>query len=385
MRHSVVITSLEEDLRGIGLLREDSQLKPAPKGDPSSNAAAKGRNVGALSDDPKEDGEDETDEAPDHKGKVPHTIPAGPAPKAMKGEGIAGMPDKVRGKGGSKGSGTPMSPPEPGPSKGGKTAPSSPQQPGPSEDVETDEEEVEGDEPQAGSGALSVQETIARIRERSTGSSKAADLIQDVYGILDGIDKSQRTESAKAFANMSIIAEMLKGGFEAYAESLEDEELAEAANALNRLSEDAAEVASAIESEDDLDDEAVETEFRTQMEALVTGLDLYSDLVESDENVEAEVQAEGDDDSDDDDDDDDDDDKKKSKDKDDSDSEGDGKPPWMKKKEEGLPGSVLVRKGKGATRPSTGAGSAVRSTPGMRLNMSKAEAYLPFGKKGMKK
>lgn len=370
-RHPVVITSLEEDLKGMGLLQEDGQLKTAPKGDPSSNSAAKGRNVGSLSDDPKEKGEDETDEAPDHKGKVPHTIPAGASPKPMKGEAISGMPDKVRGAGGGGSKESPSSPEMGRGVKGGKESPSSP--------VTT---KSEGEEK---SGALSVQETIARIRDRAVGSQRSADLLQDVYGILEGIDQSHRSEAAKAFANVAIIAEMLKGGFEQYAETYEDEELGNAAEALNRLSEDAAEVARLIESDEELDDDAVDTEFRTEMEALMTGLELYTDIVDQDSNVEAEVQAEADDDEEDDKDDDKDDD---SKDDDDGDDEKSSKKPaflMKNKKEEGLPGSVLVKKGKGSTRPTAGAGSAVRSTPGMRLNMSKQEGYLPFGKKAMKK
>lgn len=362
-RHPVVLTSLEEDFKRLGLLSEDNsdaapQHKPAPKGDPSTNSATKSRNVGDLSDNPSNKGGDEHD-APSgipHAGKPKSkTNPAGPEPKPMKAEAKDDEDEDEE-----------------------------------DDDKKKDEEDEEANESIAGSVAVSG--VISRLRGGApvveSNREKVAALIASVNDIMESIDGSRRSESVKAFANVSIIAEMLRQGYATYAESYEDSELGEAAEALGLMSEEAAEIARALESGEDLDGDAVEEEFRNQMDALLSGLDLYSDIVESDdseeseESEESETVAEESDDDDKDDKDDEDDEDEKSDDEDDE--KKDKKPDFFKKKEEGKGprfGTANI-KGSKPMQAASGAGAAI-SKP--RLNMSKNEAYLPFGKKPAKK
>lgn len=369
-RHPIVLSSLEEDFKRLGLLAEDDQMKAAPSGEPATNKASKSRNVGAMTDEPSNTGEDPTVDMPGapHGGKKSKTNPAGPEAKPFKVEAIKGMPDKRR-------------------AVEAADADDDDDDDSDDDDKEKAKKDDDKDESVDLAGANSVNEKVGKLRGRQDeGKSydRVSKLIENVNEIMESLDNSRRNESVKAFANVSIIAEMLRRGFANFAESTEDGELGEASEALGLLAEEAAEIARAIEAEEDLDGEKVEEEFRSQMDALLNGLDFYSSLMESTdedgEPVEEEEQVEASDDDDDDDDDDSDDD---DSDDDDDDDKDDKKPAFLKKgKDEGrLPGSVLVKKTKGA---SSGAGSAVKNTPGMRLNMSRqSEAYMPFGKKAM--
>lgn len=312
-RRQVVVSSLEEDLKALGLLKEEGPEKPGPKGEPTSSAAAPGRNVGALSDNPKEKGEDPTDKQEPHAGAVPpkKDLPVTPGAQA---ESIKGMLDKVRA-GGTVGKAKPAH--------------------------------------------ESLRDAVANVRSQSN-RNHVESLLKDVANIIEGIDNSHRDDSVKAFANMSIISDMLYRGYDGFASKYNNADLSEAAEALASMSQEAAEIAQAVESGEAVDEEALAEEFKTQMDALIAGLELYSDLVEADED-------DGDDDEDD---------KDKDKEKGEKDKEDD-KDKEDEKEEGILPRSPLVgrdknMKGRGVGA-SSGAGAAVRSTPGMRLNMSAEE------------
>jgi hypothetical protein len=365
LRHPVIVSTLEEDLKKLGLLSEEGQPSapqtPAPAGEPASNKASPSRNVGAMSDDPDEDGKDETDEAPNHQGE-PQPAANLPTTPGAQSENIAGMPDPIRGAGGKK--------------KAAITSASA---------VENDEPDEKDEE--VLQGASAVMEAIAKTRglkprhkaQESAPVSRAASLIEEVNAIMESIDDSHRNEAVKAFANVGIIAEMLHMGFAEFAEAYEDEDLGATSAALSELSENAADIAAALEEGEEIEREALETEFRAQMEALVNGLDLYSDVVESDAEL-----AEGEDE---DDDDDDDDDKKSKKDKDDKDDKDDDGEEDGDKDEAILPRSPLVNRDNSGTRPTTGArGAIARGGIGRggivssKTMENKTEAWLPFGK-----
>jgi len=352
----VVITSLEEDLKKLGLISEEGPEKAAPKGEPSTSSAAPGRNVGALSDKPEEKGKDTTDKAPDHEGaKLPAAkLPV--TPGAQK-EAVSGMPDAVRaGKGAGKGKVVDDSP----------DATTSKQSTAEAKDDDGDDDEDDKDDEKKDDDkeeAISVRDAIARVRGESKSLDAVSSLLSGVSEIMESIDDSHRADSVKAFANVSIIAEMLHRGYASYAGRFEDEELAEAAETLGLMAQEAHDIALALESGENVDEGSLAEEFAAQMEALIAGLDLYSDIFEA--------VREMDEASDDDEDEDDEDDKKK---KDDDEDD---------KEEAVLIRSPLVKKDKmkgGGMSASTGARSAAASTPGMRLNMSKEEAYMPFGK-----
>lgn len=331
-RHPVVLTTLEEDFKKLGLLAEEGPEKPAPSGEPASNKASKSRNVGSMTDDPSNDGDDKHDEP---KG-IPHqgapkakTNPAGPEPKPMKAEGKEDDSEDEE------------------------------------DSDESDDDKSDKEESFAPRGASAVLEKVNSLRgartqtESNNAFSRAESLIEGVTQIMGEIAESRRAESVKAFANVSVIAEMLSTGFGGFADKYSDTELAEASEALGVLAGEAAEIAQVLESEDDVDGDLVEGEFRKQMDALISSLDLYSDVVEADENLdedsesdeveeEAEAIAEEEDEDDSDDD--------ESDDDDDSDDEKDDKkaPPFAKKKEEAyMPygkgkGPMVSKPGKGA-------------------------------------
>lgn len=356
LRHPVIVTTLEEDFKKLGLLSEEGQPSPpqapAPAGEPASNKTSNSRNVGAMTDDPDEEGKDETDEAPNHQGEPqpPANLPTTPGAQA---EAITGMPDPIRAGKKVKKEVTSV--------------------------VSDDQEEAVSLQ-----GAASVMEAVARTRglkprqktQESAPVSRAASLIEEVNAIMESIDDSHRNEAVKAFANVGIIAEMLHRGFAEFAEAYEDEDLNATSQALSELSENASDIAAALEEGEEVEREALEAEFRAQMEALVNGLDLYSDVVESDAELAEGEEEDGEDD--DEDDDDKDDEKKSKKDKDD-DKDDD-------KEEAILPRSPLVKKGGLVNRPTTGARAAIARGG---LVSSKAEgtneAWLPFGKGKAKK
>lgn len=312
LRHPVMISSLEEDFKQLGLLSEEGEpsapQEKAPPGVPAMNKASGSRNVGAMSDDPDEDGEPGVDEVPGHEGEEqPHqNLPVTPGAQA---ESIAGMPDKVRGAGGGK----------------SKEADDD-------EDDDDGEDEVEKDESVGLEGSSLVAEAIRSLREgrktrkvktesrqaASSGFDKVTSLIEDVNTIMESIDDRRRHDAVKAFANTSIIADMLSRGFAQFAESYESAELGNTAEAFGQLSKDAALVAEALEEGEEIEAEALQSEFRDQMNGLIEGLDLYSDIIESevDEATAVEDDEEGDED-------DDKDDEKKSKKSDDDDDDKD--------------------------------------------------------------
>lgn len=334
-RHPVVLTTLEEDLKNLGLLPEEGPEKAAPAGEPASNKASKSRNVGAMSDDPDEDGETGTDEAPG----TPHQGADGSK------MGPSGYAKPVPMKGGDKQEGGPR-------------------------------------------GASAVSEALNRLRggrtqeESQSAVERAESLIESVRSIMGEIAESQRAESVKAFANVSVIAEMLSKGFAGFAVKYEDAELSEVSEALETLSDEASEIAQILDTEDEIDDDAVEAEFRHQMEALVSSLDHYSDIVEADEHLESEtsVVAEEED-SDDDEDDKDDDAKDKSK-KDDDEKDDDTK------EESVSPGSksdfdkarAALASRKAGTDASVKNPSSAGKSALDRLKAVHGESYMPYGK-----
>jgi hypothetical protein len=298
LRHPVQLTSLEEDFKKLGLLNEQEetmtqsgggtpapQLRPGPSGKPAPNKAGS-RNVGAQSDGDTDDGKDGNDTVPGHEGEPGGSGPTKPSlpttPGAQK-EDIRGMSNADKRRGGSKAVSEKEEDPE--------------EDDGENDD---DEEEDENEEVEL-EGSNQVMEAVQRLRgakrRLKTESKelnptkhldKVASLIEDVNGIMESIDTSRRGDAVRAFANSAIISEMLAKGFAHFADAYEDEEFAGAAEAFAAMSEDAANVAHTLEEGEEVDADALQEEFRSQMDALMEGLDLYSDVVEADSELEEE-------------------------------------------------------------------------------------------------
>lgn len=142
-------------------------------------------------------------------------------------------------------------------------------------------------------------------------------LLEDVQNIVSSLDEQEREQlddAVKAFANVAIISEMLSDFFGDSTELVEDveltDDLAEMAQLFSTQAEVAAEIAESLnegELEEGFD---YEDAFQHQLDSLIEGLSLYADMTEDEDELEESEEGllEGDDEDDDDDDDEDDDD-----------------------------------------------------------------------------
>jgi len=311
LRHPVQLTSLEEDFKKLGLLNEQEetmtqsgagqpapQMKPGPSGKPAPNKNGS-RTVGAQSEGDSDEGKDGNVTVPGHEGADTQGNPTGkgavkpplPTTPGAQKESINGgdrRRQRLRGEAASEKDDEDEKEKE--------------------KDDDEDDDEDEKEEGTELEGSNRVMEAITRLRggsksesrqakteSRETPSShldKVAQLIEDVNGIMESIDTSRRGDAVRAFANAAIISEMLSKGFAHFAEEYQDEEFAGAAEAFASMSEDAANVAHTLEEGEEVDPDALQEEFRAQMDALMEGLDLYSDVVEADSELEEEEEVE---------------------------------------------------------------------------------------------
>lgn len=172
-------------------------------------------------------------------------------------------------------------------------------------------------------------------------NDSVSNMLEDTQALLASLDESKVENSIKAFANVAIIAEMLSRSFGKFAEECEDgskdqEHLAQAATVFGEMAEEAADIARELkESAEDIDFDDLEEVFKGQMSDLLNGLEMYADITE-DEDL---TNLGEDDDDDEDDDEDDEDEKDEAKEDDEEDDDADDKdggdkkkaPPFMKK------------------------------------------------------
>jgi hypothetical protein len=309
LRHPVQLTSLEEDFKRLGLLTEEGeetmthsgagtpapQMRPGPSGKPAPNKNGS-RNVGAQSDGDSDAGEDGNDTVPGHegadvqgnptgKGAVKPSIPT--VPGAQK-ESIVGGDSRrqtLRGE--------------------AKKKDDDDDDDEDDDDDDDDDKDDDKEESVELEGSSAVHESIRRLRGDKTEArtsaatplkeskhasrlDKVASMIEDVNNIMESIDNTHKEDAVRAFANASIISEMLSKGFEHFASEYDDQDFLSTAQAFQTMSEDAANIAHALEEGEEIDPEALQHEFHAQMDGLMEGLDLYSDVVEADAEVDAE-------------------------------------------------------------------------------------------------
>lgn len=116
-----------------------------------------------------------------------------------------------------------------------------------------------------------------------------ANLIEEVADIVSSIDTAQTGDAVKSFANIAIISDMLSNTFVEWSnnldESYSDQEtydaLADAAESLADLAEAAAEIATALKEGAQVGEEEGELEalFKEYMEDLLAGMDLYNEAI----------------------------------------------------------------------------------------------------------
>jgi hypothetical protein len=163
----------------------------------------------------------------------------------------------------------------------------------------------------ARSGRAPARSTAA---PRRTNSSRVESLLEDVSRLVGGLKRQRKQEAVKAFANMALNAHYLGKAFTQFGRKLNEGSLLRAARVMNKLAEDAAQVATDIDQDkmtkldpNDLDipnadvaapeaggkddkgvampvpsanmsAESVNALFRAQMKKLTDGLDLYADI-----------------------------------------------------------------------------------------------------------
>lgn len=145
--------------------------------------------------------------------------------------------------------------------------------------------------------AEDADETEVEEEDEETQESAAVDFLNSLQERIGSLQESELAETREstlpAFANIALIAEMLANTFGEAAEALEDGEYAEMAEGYGEMAKYSAGVVDFLESEEDVDYEAVGAQFREFVETLMTGVEAFRELTQ---------EAHGSDDDDDDDD-----------------------------------------------------------------------------------
>ena len=162
------------------------------------------------------------------------------------------------------------------------------------EDADEETEETETEETEQ-------PEQPEQPEPEETQESVAAEFLGSLQERIGGLQETELSESREstlpAFANIALIAEMLADTFQDAGQALEDEEYAQMAEGYAEMAKYSAGVVDFLESEDDVDYEAVGATFGEFVETLVTGVEAFKELakmVESDDDSdEEEEQDEG--------------------------------------------------------------------------------------------
>jgi hypothetical protein len=125
------------------------------------------------------------------------------------------------------------------------------------------------------------------VDDPSGGLSSLIGEVADLVTAIEGGENLESNEAIKSWANMAIISEMLGNFFDTISEGEEDLELEtafnEASETFSDLAESAAEHARGLsEGQHDEDDEDLQQTFSEHMHTLLSGLELFSDIVEGD-------------------------------------------------------------------------------------------------------
>lgn len=141
-----------------------------------------------------------------------------------------------------------------------------------------------------------------------TASDRINSILEDVKDIVSSVnesDSSQDLDNAiKSFANVAIISEMLANFFAESVGLVESEgelssELTDAAEYFQEQAEQAAFLATLLDEGGDLDEDVdVDALFQEHMSALVEGLELYADLTEDEDEDEDDLDLDEDEDDD---------------------------------------------------------------------------------------
>jgi hypothetical protein len=131
----------------------------------------------------------------------------------------------------------------------------------------------------------------AAARRHEGTNSAISNLIEEVADIVSSLDQPVTNDAIKSFANIAIISDLLANTFTEWSndldESVSDQEtydtLADAAESLADLAEAAAEIATALKEGNTIGEEEGELEalFKEYMEDLLEGMDLYNEAIDT--------------------------------------------------------------------------------------------------------
>jgi hypothetical protein len=117
---------------------------------------------------------------------------------------------------------------------------------------------------------------------RHEGLDRVAGLVEEVKEIVTGLNEGNVKEAVRAFANVSIIAELLSRSFTYFAEKHDDNEYDESSELLSSLAEDAAEIAEGLKASVDeseaVDLSTLDETFEGMMETIMMALEDYAEL-----------------------------------------------------------------------------------------------------------
>lgn len=142
-----------------------------------------------------------------------------------------------------------------------------------------------------------------RRRIQLAGLDRVSTMIENVQNTIAGMKNINEAEAIKGFAQVAIIADMLSRAFERVALKESDRDILLASKICDALAEDASEVAASLDdlrkarkagkaTEAVLSNEDIEEEFKDAISTLLDSLELYSDVTEADDEDEDE-DAEG--------------------------------------------------------------------------------------------
>lgn len=123
-------------------------------------------------------------------------------------------------------------------------------------------------------------------RQKEGTENPIANLIEEVQDIVSSLDTAKNTDAIKSFANIAIIADMLSNQFNEWSENLDEsysdqdtyDTLAEYAESLADLAEAAAEVASSLKEGLTIESEETSLEdlFKEYMADMLEGMEVYN-------------------------------------------------------------------------------------------------------------
>lgn len=118
------------------------------------------------------------------------------------------------------------------------------------------------------------------VRIQVMGMDRVSKLVEDVADIVGAIEASKKGEIVKGFANLALAADQLSKNMKAAANDLGEGVLLDLSTDYADLAEEAAEVATALNGGDSYETSDLEEMFRDAMDDLLEGMEIYDELLD---------------------------------------------------------------------------------------------------------